>query len=59
MQKVFKKFEKLKISYITDKTLLLSNIWNKRGNEDEKTFKEEESIEILEILGLVNNIEKY
>ena len=29
------------------------------GSEDEKIFKEEESIEILKILGLINNIEKY
>ena len=30
------------------------------GNEDEKTFKEEgESIVILKILGLINNIELY
>ena len=30
-----------------------------RKNEDEKLFKEEESIEILKILGLINNIEEY
>ena len=28
-------------------------------NEDEKVFKEEESIEILKIIGFINNIEQY
>ena len=28
-------------------------------NEDEKIFKQDELIEILEILGLINNIEEY
>ena len=27
--------------------------------ENEKIFKEEESIEILKIIGLINNIEEY
>ena len=27
--------------------------------EDEKVFKEQESIEILKMLGLINNIEKH
>ena len=45
--------------YICNKTLLLSSICNKCGKEDEKIFKEEESIEIWKILGLINNIEKY
>ena len=30
--------------YICDKTLLLSNIFNKCGSEDEKIFKEAQSI---------------
>ena len=38
------------------KTLVLSIIWSKRKNENEKIFKEEESIEILKILGLIENI---
>ena len=29
------------------------------GHEYEKVFKEEESIEILKILGLINNIEEH
>ena len=28
-------------------------------NEDEKIFKQDELIEILEILGLINNVEEY
>ena len=57
--KTFKEFKKHKISYTCEKTLLLSSICNKCGREDEKIFKEEESIEILKILGLINNIEVY
>ena len=37
----------IKISYISDKTLLLFSICNKCGSEDEKIFKKEQSIEIL------------
>ena len=44
------------MSYICDKTLLLSSICNKCGSEDEKIFKEEKSIEILKIFGLINNM---
>ena len=43
-------------SYIFDKALFLSNICDKCGSSDEKIFKEEESIEILKILGLIKNI---
>ena len=52
----YRKFEKPKISYILEKTLILSIICSKCKNEDEKIFKEEESIEILKILGLIENI---
>ena len=45
--------------YLLEKTLVLSIICSKCENEDEKIFKEEESIEILKIFGLVNNIEEY
>ena len=51
----YKVFKMTKISYIYDKTLFLSRIFNKCGSEDENLFKEEESIEILKILGLINN----
>ena len=50
------KFEKPKISYLLEKTLVLSIICSKCKNEDEKIFKEEESIEILKILGLIEKI---
>ena len=57
--KKYKEFKKPKISYICYKTLLLSSICNKCGNEDEKIYMEEESIEILKILHLINNIEEH
>ena len=41
------------------KILILSIICSKCKSEDEKIFKEEESIEILENLGFINNIEAY
>ena len=52
----YRKFENPKISYILEKTLVISIICSKCKNEDEKIFKEEESIEILKILGLIENI---
>ena len=52
----YRKFEKPKTSYLLEKTLVLSVICSKCKNEDEKLFKEEESIEILKILGLIENI---
>ena len=52
----YRKFEKPKISYLVEKTLAISIICSKCKNEDEKLFKEEESIEILKILGLIENI---
>ena len=55
----YRKFEKPKISYLLEKTLVLSIICSKCKNEDEKIFKEEESIEILKILGLIKSIEEY
>ena len=51
----YKKSKKPKISYRLEKTVL-SIICSKCKNEDEKTFKEEDSIEILKILGLIENI---
>ena len=47
----------MKKSYILlRKTLVLSIICSKCKNEDEKLFKKEKSIEILKILGLIENI---
>ena len=48
-----RKFEKPKISYNFGKTLVFSIICSKCDNEDEKIFKEEESVEILKALGLI------
>ena len=45
----YTEFKKPKISNICDRTLLFSSICNKCGKEDQKIFKEEESIEILKI----------
>ena len=50
------KFKKLKISYLLEKTSVLSSICSKCKNEDEILIKEEESIEI-KILGLIENIQ--
>ena len=54
----YRKSKKTKISYIFKKTLSLSIVYSKCGREYEKIFKEEESIEILKILGLIINIEE-
>ena len=52
----YRKLEKPKISYSLEKSLVLSIISSKCKNEDEKIFKKEESIEILNILGLIDNM---
>ena len=44
------------MSYHLEKKLVLSIIYSKCKNEDEKLFKEEESIETLKILVLIENI---
>ena len=40
----YRKFEKPKIPYLSEKALVLSIIWRKWKNEDENISKEEESI---------------
>ena len=52
----YRRFKKPKISYLLEKTLVLSVICSKCKNEDEKLFKVEEWIEILKILGLIEII---
>ena len=52
----YRKFEKPKISYLLEKTLIVSIICSKCKNEEEKIFNEELSIEILNILGLLGNL---
>ena len=44
------------MSYILETTLVLSIISSKCKNEDEELFKEEESIEILQVHGVIGNI---
>ena len=51
-----RKFGKPKVSYLLEKALVLSIICSKCKNEDEKMFKEEDSIETLKSLGLIENI---
>ena len=43
-------FEEPKISYLLEKTLVLSTVCSKCKNENEKVFKEKVSIEILSLL---------
>ena len=45
------------MSYIFEKTLVLSILRIKCKKENEKTFKEEESVEILKIIGLIKIIQ--
>ena len=52
----YRKFEKRKILYTLEKTLVLSITCSKCKNGDEKILREEESIEILKVLGLIENI---
>ena len=54
----YRKSKKSIISYLLEKTLVLSIICRKCKNEDEKQFNwiELESIEMLKILGVINNI---
>ena len=51
-----RKYEKPKIQYLLEKTLILSIICSKCRNQDEKILKEEESIEILQIFVLIESI---
>ena len=55
----YRKFEKPKILYLLEKTLVLSIICGKYKNYVEKIFKEEKSTEILKINGLIKNIKEY
>ena len=52
----YRKFENPKISYLFEKTLVLSIICSKCKKKNEKLFKEAESVEILRILVLIENI---
>ena len=57
---IFFGVEKPKISYLLEKTLVVSIICSKCKNEDEKISEEEkESIEILKNLCLISDVEEY
>ena len=47
------------ISYFFQMTLIFYVICRNRGSKDKMIFLEKESTEILKILDLINNIEKY
>ena len=53
---VIENLRKLKYHTSWKKTLFRSTICRNCKNKDEKMFREEESIEILTILGLIENI---
>ena len=46
----------LKYNLFSKKAIVLSIIYSKCKNEDEKIFREKESVEILKIFGLIENI---
>ena len=48
-----------KVSYILQKTLVLSIICSNCGSKDEKIFKYEESIETLKMFDLINLIQEF
>ena len=52
----YRKSEKPKISNIFEKRLVLSIICSKCIKENKKIFKEEESVEMLKIFSLIENI---
>ena len=51
----YEKFEKPKILYLLEKTLVFLIIYSKCKNEDEKLFKVE-SIDMSNIIGLIENM---
>ena len=53
----YKKIDKPKLSYLLEKKLILSISCSQCKKEDKNLFKEEEYIEILQILGLIENIQ--
>ena len=54
----YRKSKNPKISYIFYKTLVLSIISGKFGVKDKIIFQEEESIDILQIFGVINNVKE-
>ena len=52
----YKKYRTPKISHIFERSLAVSIICRKYDNEDTKIFKEKESIQMLKMFGLFENI---
>ena len=50
----YRKFKNPKRSYISNKILVIFIICNKCDSNDENTFKDKESVEILKILASIN-----
>ena len=55
----YRKFANPKISNILKKKVVLPFIRSKCNNDERKTFKEEESIDVLKIFDLIINIEEH
>ena len=55
----YEKFKNVKRSYIFEKALVLSITSCTCKCKNEKIFKEQEPIQILECLGLINETEEY
>ena len=53
------KYGRLEYYIFSKKKSVLSIVYRKCGHEYIKIFKEEESVKILKILGLINNIQEY
>ena len=58
LQWIYKIYKKTKILDSFKKTLSLSIVYSKCAHEYERKFKIEESVEILKILRLINNIDE-
>ena len=54
-----KKLKYMFNNYTFKKKLNLCIVYSKCSHKDEKIFKEEESIVILKILGLISNLHEY
>ena len=53
---IYRKFKNTKISYIFEKRLDLSIAYSRYSHEYKKIFKEEESVGILKVLGLITKL---
>ena len=55
----YRKFQNPKILYVFNEILALCIICGKCGSKDKEIIHEEKSIKILEILGLIDNMNEY